>query len=106
MSKRLAYNLIAVLFVVLGLSLMLLAGCARVDVHRTADGTLDATYWKLATKMDQPAFSVQKTGADEYVVRFNAEAISESASADTLATSVGKVLEQGGSVSATIPESQ
>lgn len=105
MSKRLARNLIAVLIVVCVLALMVvLGGCARVEVHRNMDGSLDATYWKLATKMDQPVFSVSKTGEDTYTVKFNAEAINESASADTLATSVGKVLEQGGSVSATVPE--
>jgi uncharacterized protein YceK len=81
---------------------LVLAGCARVEYHRTSEeGKVDAVYYKFLTKMEAPEFWVE---SGETRAGFNAEAIDESASANTLSGAVGDVLRQGGSVSATIPD--
>ena len=101
MSKRTRNNCIATLIVFLALSLLLVSGCATVTYERDGEH-VTVKYSKFATKMSDPEFWFKIEG-EEKSGGFSAAEIDESASANTLATSVGKVLEQGGSITAVIP---
>lgn len=72
MSKRIAYDLIAVLVVVLcWCVLVLTAGCSTVELTRTGE-TVTLKYKTLFTRIDTPQIYVRKDG--EYEASFNAGA--------------------------------